>query len=271
MEFRSETTPKSTVHGSGKYITGLRPTWIADSGADFDPVWAGDSIFHDVFEESHGEPYFEGALAFNLGAEMAAMGALYYYQQDLGIQRFRGQYADVEAATAVIGNTRDLLLNAWTDGMQAVMPRSICSESGLLLRSEVPDQQPVDPPSLLDAVVEAYWTGVEAYTRSAQVPPASELVERFRESVTKERIFNLHRWGWHEAKRKVPLLPVNRDACNHFIDFWTHFCQTHSAEELQLKYRGILFNVEHEGGPIRVDAKWIDMGGATHVVPGWSN
>jgi hypothetical protein len=271
MEFRSETTPKSTVHGSGKYIAGLRPTWIAESGADFDPVWAGDSIFHDVFEESHGEPHFEGALTFNLGAEMAAMGALYYYQQDLGVQRFRGQYADVDAATAVLGNTRDLLLNAWTFGMQAVMPRSICSDYGVLLRSEVPDQPPVDPPSLLDSVVEEYWNGVEAYLRSTKAPPASESVTLFRESVTRERIFNLHRWGWHEARRKVPFLPANRDACNRFIDFWTDFCQTHDAEELMQAYKGILFNVEHEGGSIRIDSDWIDTAGDAHPVPGWSN
>jgi len=177
----------------------------------------------------------------------------------------------VDAATALIGNTRDLLLNAWTFGMRACMPRSICADSGLLLRSQLPAQQPAEPPSQLDSVLQEYWDGVESYVREIRNPPDSTEIAAFRDSVTKDRILDLHRWGWHEAKRKVPLLAENRDVCNHFIQFWTDFCQTQSAEELQLAFKGVVFTVEHEGGPIRVDVKFIGQLGQLESVPGWQS
>lgn len=257
--------------GTGGGTAGLHPVNADQYGAAFDPVWGGEAIFHDVFEHwQEGEQYFDGPLAMNLGGEMAASGSLYYYHADLGIQRFGGANQDVTAETAVNRNTRDLLLEAWTDGMRICRPPSISPRHGLILRSGVPAQAPPDPPSQLDAVLERYWQGIEAHAATVEHRPVPKEVLEFRDSVTRERVFDLHRWGWHEAQRMVPLVSGNRDRLDAFIDFWNRYCATHAADELMDAHQGIRFSIRHDGGVVGIDAGLVDRVGAVTPVPGWS-
>jgi hypothetical protein len=255
----------------GDRPAGVFPVKAGLRAAAFDPVWNGEAIFHDVFEHWHeGEPpYFNGQRALNLSGEMAASGALYYYYSDLGLQRFGGSNSSVTAATAVFRNTRELLLEAWTDGMRARRPTSICPNHGLVLRSDIPPQVPPSMTSQLDAVLEEYWQAIEAQSAAQCSIPVTSEVALFRESVTRGRIFDLHRWGWHEARRGVPLLNENRDRLSAFIVYWNQFCDKNSADQLMDRYRTIRVNIRHAGGPIRIEMALVNHAGLSTLMPGW--
>ena len=67
---------------------GVSPLYTANSEIGFDPIWDGEFIFHDVFEHSHeGKKYFRGSHFLNIGGEMVASGALYYFLEDLEIEQ----------------------------------------------------------------------------------------------------------------------------------------------------------------------------------------
>ena len=53
----------------------------------FNAFWSATGIFHDVFEHAHEHSkYFRGEAALNVGGEMAAMGAMYYFIHRLGLR-----------------------------------------------------------------------------------------------------------------------------------------------------------------------------------------
>ena len=69
------------------------------NGMDFNTSWLPHMLFHDVFEHFfEGTGYFTGDAAFNIGGEVAAMGAMSYYLFGLGI--------DNRARTPQWGNQR---------------------------------------------------------------------------------------------------------------------------------------------------------------------
>ena len=71
-------------------VTGDWGVTHEDTFADnspFNAMWSGTMFFHDVFEHWHEyqHKHFLGKNAMNVGGEMAAMGAMYYYINELGI------------------------------------------------------------------------------------------------------------------------------------------------------------------------------------------
>lgn len=254
----------------GEQAAGLFPDGAVRPGASFDPVWNGEAIFHDVFEHWHeGIGFFKGPNALNLGGEMVASGALYYFQANLGVERFCGDNAGVVAETAVFRNTRDLLIEAWTHGMKACRPPSICPKYGLILRSGVPPQHPTPPSSNLEGVLAAYWSGVEDHAKTVSLHAVPRSAQVFRDSVTSARVNDLHRWGWHEASRSVPSVDGNGDRLTAFIRFWNRFCTTYAAEDLVNKYCAVSFHIYHDNGPVTIDATFEANDGSTKPVSEW--
>src|ERR1035437_5395868 len=72
----------------------------------FNAFWDGMGLFHDVWEHNFEftNKYFRGKGALNIGGEMAAMGAMWYYLNQLGMfNRLNPQSTYTYAQTTIAG------------------------------------------------------------------------------------------------------------------------------------------------------------------------
>ena len=54
----------------------------------FNAFWGDMGLFHDVFEHAHEHSrFYSGEYAMNIGGELAAMGALWYYRDEMGFYK----------------------------------------------------------------------------------------------------------------------------------------------------------------------------------------
>lgn len=184
---------------------------------------------------------------------MAASGSLYYFRQDLGTDRFRGPDIDVLASEAMERNTMDLIEDICTYGDPSWFPNSISGEFGYTLKSGVPKQLPINSnDSNIEYDLNQYWNKVKKFHCISKDKKTQKFAEIFKNSITKQKIFNLHRWGWREANRCVPNTKNNVERLNHFISFWYDFCDQYSAAKLAENYSTMMLNIFH----VDSDLEW---------------
>jgi len=207
----------------------------------FNAFWDGVGIFHDVFEHAHEhtDKYFRGDAAMNVGGEMAAMGAMWYYYSVLGIREriINRQIRDYLNGSDVIGTTISFVQEAIEDGY---------TQFGDRLVSSVPRQAPVDDCEL-EWVVEEYTKRVRAFQPGKHEKESCEIGLEYKQSCTFRRIADLHRYGFRMAQRLVPHNCNNHQVLNNFIRFWNTFCKRNPAEEKANHYRGIEFSIYRDG------------------------
>ncbi len=188
----------------------------------------------------------------NIGGEMAAMGAMHYYIDELHVQnRLRQSYFYSPSEVALRG----------TFDMVSEVINGDGGSFSNLLECGVPKQKETEN-SELEWIIEEYARKVQALEVHYEEP--KELVldgerpechERdFKESVTQDKIADLHRYGYRMAGRLVPNSGPNHSTLTHFREFWDKFCKNHSAEEMAGLYRGVTFKVyrDSEG-----DVSWV--------------
>jgi hypothetical protein len=232
---------------------GVAPGPTVGPAGNFNAVWDGGYIFHDVFEHAHeGSEYFSGINMMNIGGEMAASGALYYFTEDLGVRRFTGVEQHVRAADALEQNSLDLIEEACVDGIVPSRPGSVTGDYERSLESGVPAQPPLSDATELDAVLDRYWSKVTGFRCRAVTLPEQEFAHAYRASVTRQKINDLHRWGWREARRLVPKSQWNRAKLDSFISFWSEFCVLNPAGRVAARSRSLTFKVFRRG----LDVEW---------------
>lgn len=206
----------------------------------FDPFWDGEGLFHDVFEHAHeGSEFFRGEYKQNVGGEMAAMGFLFYFCEDLGVNRFprRGFWS----------THTDVAINTTWGYVQEGMEYGY-ARGGNQLRSNVPRQEAEEYfTEDLDYLVELYWKKVKASTRRPEDRAERIYANAYRRSVTKRKILDLHRWGYYEARRLFPRNHENAGTLTEFIRFWNTFCKENKAEEMAEVFSGIDFYLYRTG------------------------
>lgn len=195
----------------------------------FDAFWNGIGLFHDVFEHSHEHThkYFRGDYAMNLGGEMAAMGALWYFYDSLGVYnrlKANGMYAPSEIMRE---GTSSHMVEYLQDGY---------TRTGPTLTSKVPAQRPTDNGELEYQIAE-YWKLVQRTSPSTKYEQEMESAIEYKKSVTFRKIADLHRYGYRMAERMVPENWENRATLVAFIDFFETFCKNNSAETLARIFR----------------------------------
>lgn len=217
-----------------------RDTISYDQG--FNAFWSAIGIFHDVWEHNHeySNKYFRGKYAMNVGGEMAAMGALWYYRNKLGMYNSRLEDGYRTAADNMRETTGVLVEEAVRYGY---------SNFGATLESAVPRQRPVDDYELEDQI-DIFWKNARDWNFSNEGTYVSEdeirWSKEYKESVTRRKIADLHRWGFRNAERLVPDNWDNKQTLCNFMTFWEEFLKNNSADDLKEYYSGITFRIYKE-------------------------
>lgn len=238
---------------NGEWGLAHKNTIDGDMGSDgFNAFYDATGIFHDVFEHwfERKHKYFMGDYAMNIGGEMAAMGAMWYYYSDLGVtDRDMNPQSIYSMSEKMRRSTQDLVTEAIGEGY--------CN-FGNTLESNVPKQKQTEDYEL-EYQINELILAVKKYNRDRYNESSHDLVlnqsviderERnkefgraYKKSVTKSKVANLHRWGYNMAQKLVPHSWENRGVLTEFISFWRAFCKDNPAEEIANHLKGITFKL----------------------------
>lgn len=208
---------------------GLCHSDTQDENTSFNAFWNGIGIFHDVFEHSHEHQnkYFRGDYAMNVGGEMAAMGAMWYYYNVLGVYN-RIKYNGWNTPG-------DSMKNTTLYEVQEAITEGYCN-FGYTLESNVPKQNPVYD-SELEYQIEDFWKQVKATQTETEYEQEREDAITYKKSVTFRKIADLHRYGFRMAEKMVK--DCNAMVLVDFIEVWEKFCKANNAEEMAKAFRGV--------------------------------
>ena len=215
-------------------------------GNGFNAFWDGLGIFHDLFEHFFEDrhKYFMGDYAFNVGGEMAAMGACSYYYFILNVHNREGNNRSMYSFYESIRNTTENEIHeAITEGS---------CRYGSTLESNVPRQKPVDCYTLEDSIIDEMWDSVKDLQVTTEYEQEGGI--RYKKSVLKSKIANLHRYGFRMAEKLVPDNFQNHNCLSNFIEFWDEITSKNSAEDLANDFKGITFTVTRDGENIGWEA-----------------
>lgn len=208
---------------NGEWGLTHKDTMQSDRGTDgFNAFYDAQGLFHDVFEHHHEHTnrFFRGDYAMNVGGEMAAMGAMWYYYSRLGLSR-RLNSAYHAPGAMMRQTTESLVTEAIGEGY---------CQFGHTLESNVPRQSPIED-SELEYQIEELYQKARTYRRreygsntvGKPVQDAREeerqYGEHYRQSVTRRKVKDLHRWGYRYAKRLIPDRGENHATLSEFFEF----------------------------------------------------
>lgn len=218
---------------NGEYGLTHKETFDNNYGNGFNAFWGGMGIFHDVFEHAHEHTnkYFRGDYAMNIGGEMAAMGAMFYYMETLGMHN------RIENMGWNWRGTADAMKRTTLDEIHEAISSGWCNY-GYTLESNVPRQKPVYVGDF-EYEIESFAKEVKAFPVDGHGEQEKEFGEQYKKSVTFRKIADLHRYGYRMAEKLVPDNWDNRAMLENFIAFWNNFCKRNSAEDMQQTFSGL--------------------------------
>lgn len=230
----------------------------------FNAIWSAQMLFHDSFEHAHEHTnrFFRGDFAMNVGGEMAAMGAMWYYYDQLGLYERLTDGSIYSPGDRMRQSTQGECESAIYDGY---------GRFGQTLTSNVPRQRPTDN-SELECQIALLVQKVKEYQKREYHKPdevVSQAVkeerdrerqygEDYRKSVTFRRVADLHRYGYRMAERLVPNTYENCETLREFWQFWDDFCKRNPAEEMAQYVRGITVKVYRKGNEVSWKA-WANL------------
>lgn len=227
-------------NATGEYGLCHKDTQDSDNG--FNAFWNGMLIFHDVFEHSHEyqNKYFRGDYAMNVGGEMAAMGAMWYYYNVLGV------YNRMDANGYHAPGDR---MRETTHGEIKEALYSGHCQFGNELLSNVPKQRPTED-SELEYQIEKMWNQTKTAPIKCTNEDEIEFAQNYKKSVTFRKIADLHRYGYRMGERLVPQNFDNRIMCVNFMEVWDDFCKNNTAEDMQNSFSGLTIKLYKENDRI---------------------
>lgn len=205
---------------SGEYGLTHFDTIEGDGINSFNAFWDGMGIFHDVFEHAHEfSKYFRGESAMNIGGEMAAMGALWYFYDYCGMyNRLNTNYysADVIARDGTLNLVQEAIENGnmqFGDTLQSGVPKQGTSNAGLeWIIKDLCDSVKKFIPNKDNKDSKEDWTERQ-----------NEICRAYKDSVTFRKIADLHRYGYRMAARLVPSSGYNSNVLVGFKQTWDDF------------------------------------------------
>lgn len=228
--------------GNGEWGLTHKDTYDDYNGSGFNAFWGGMGIFHDIFEHSHEHQnkYFRGDYAMNLGGEMAAMGAMWYYVDQLGMyNRLR------DGALYTKGQMmKETTLSECKDAIYSGYYRY-----GDTLLSNVPKQRPTENGELEDQLQD-FWKEIKEYPVECTDEQEREFAINYKQSITFRKIADLHRYGYRMAERLVPDNWDNRQMCVDFFNVWNDFCAKYTADEMRGYFKDVTFKLYKENDRI---------------------
>lgn len=227
---------------NGEYGLCHKDTQDSNYGNGFNAFWGGLGIFHDVFEHSHEHQnkYFRGDYAMNVGGEMAAMGAMWYYYNVLGM--YNRLNANGYNAPG------DMMRETTHSEIKEALYSGYC-QYGYTLESNVPKQRPTDD-SELEYQIEKMWKETKDAAIKCTDEQERDFAIGYKRSVTFRKIADLHRYGFRMAERLVPDNYDNRTTLVDFMNVWDAFCKSNSAEDMQNNFSGVTVKLYKENDRI---------------------
>lgn len=218
-------------------------TYDDSGGNSFNAVWSAQMFFHDIFEHAHEytDKHFTGEAALNVGGEMAAMGAMWYYYAQLGLRERmdfnRDSYHPPEHQ--LVNSTLGML----EEGMSGDGARY-----GDCLISNVPSSRSITTGnynSLESVLTEYQYMLAQARAKRKKYwdRKGKEYAEAYTKTVSMRKIRDLHRYGYRMAEKLVPNDRANLEVLQNFWGVWDRFTKLNNAEEMALAYRGITVTV----------------------------
>jgi hypothetical protein len=220
----------------------------------FNAFYNGIGIFHDIFEHPFEgvHKHFSGDNEFNIGGEVAAMGALAYYLNDFYLpNRDNNKYRNLDAES-LVRTTYDTMQQAVTDGY---------FDFGYELIT-IPYQKPIQDAYMLDNTINKHIAEIEKL-KTAEYEGEEDYKEdakNYLASLTPAKIKNLYRWGYKFAQKMIPSTGHNEDVLNEFINFWNEFTKKYDAEELAYEVESLEINV-YTGSKMRWSGYFITHSG----------
>lgn len=190
-----------------------------------------------------------GDNVMNIGGEMAAMGKMWYYQDELGLGDAR-----VLNAQSIYSPGENMRLTTQSDVEESI--KYGYTKFGSTLESKVPKQGPVDN-SELEYQIEKMWKNIKGYHYQEDNEDEREYSDQYKKSCSLRKIADLHRWGYRQGEKMIPNTWENRNMMYEFLQFWGQFCKNNTAEELQSWARGITFYLYRQGDEVSWKAKLI--------------
>jgi len=201
----------------------------------FNAFWDGQGIFHDIFEHAHEhtDKHFRGLYAMNIGGEVAAMGALWFYYDVCGMHsRLNSRYYSPDDIT--LRGTFDMMQEAIESGNY---------QFGNTLESAVPTQKDSGNYGL-ENIIREHFDRIQDCAIKSDDERDAETGKTYKESVTLEKLANLYRYGFRMAEKLIgDESSWNADTLTGFKNFWDEFCKKNRAEEMAQRYRGIDFTI----------------------------
>ncbi len=210
----------------------------------FNAFWNGIGIFHDVFEHwfENEHKYFQDDYAMNVGGEISAMGAMWYYYGALRARNRRDfltkkqHWNTVDMRESMVSTIESLCVDAICYGY---------TNFGRTLESNVPRQKEVNDYTFESQITEL-WARLDNKQVETSEEQERECAIEFKKSITYSKIANLYRWGYKMASKLVPCNDENTLLIDNFIEFWDKFCERNEAESMSRMFKGVEFVVKKD-------------------------
>lgn len=200
------------------------------SYGSFNAFWGGIGILHDVFEHwfENKHKYFLNDYAHNVGGEIAAMGACYYYAYELGAYCRNSGY-----------DNRGSIMRSTTTDIFEALSSGWCNY-GSTLECSVPYQKPLN--SSFEDFIDEYYKSIIPRKKSALRRRGGEEQEvvygrEYAKSITLSKVKRLYRWGYRMAEKLIPDTTQNCFMMDEFCKYLDKFCKNNPAEDLARMYK----------------------------------
>ncbi len=218
---------------------GITPTNTIDPDESFNAFWNGVGIFHDVFEHNFEHMhYFQKQYAMNIGGEIAAMGAMWYYMREVCVWN-RNTWSSSDPTST---QTKAHIIHRILSFIEPAIQEGWFT-FGDRLESNVPPHRRIDGD--INFLGDFLYSQIQQLTVETK-NESKERSELYKKSFTLQKIKNLFHWGYTMAKKLVPLSTHNTAVLYRFVDKWEHFTKENPAQQLNDFFEGITFRIYHQ-------------------------
>lgn len=221
----------------------------------FYAFWSGyNGIFHDVFEHwfEFSHPYFKGKYAMGIAGEVAAMGAMYYFMNDLSITSRTGD----DRRNRV--DDRDGFVIDLTAGQMNDAIEHGNISFGHTFDVSIPKQPPVHDD--FEQMILKHWKQVKKYKLGGDCENSKIAANEFKQSLTLEKLRRAYRWGFKMAEETAPQNCRVQSEIYSFIDAFNIITEKRNAEQLAHDFKHITFKVV-PGANMKWDANFYKHSG----------
>jgi hypothetical protein len=212
--------------------------FIPEGCEDFNSFTDSIGLFHDIFEHwfEGKHKYFQDKFKCDRSGELVAMGACYYFYNELGIHnRALGNHRIYPFGYIILRGEFDSLLS------NILYEEDSFAYGKNELLCNIPYQKPIEG-YFEDNIEETYLAFKKRVEKDLEEAD-NEYAKEYFKSVTLGKVQTLFRYGYRMAARWIPTNYDNRVILTSFIDFWKIFFEKVNLEYLSDDYQKVTFKI----------------------------